>query len=164
MVQGVLECCYNMPMAKGGNFWKIGFILLFIILLGIIGYLAYSYGKGKISPTGTPSVSTTPSPTAFPQVQDETKAIKNAVYAKLGSDENKLQVTISQIEGNYAKGGIKELEAVGGAYFLAAKVEGVWRIVYDGQASPFCSDIASYNFPQDMVPECLDANAKVIRR
>lgn len=153
-----------MPVAKGESFWKIGFILLFIILLGIIGYIAYSYGKGKIFLTGTPSVSTTPSPTATPQVQDETEAIKNAVLAKLGSDETKVQVTVSIIEGNYAKGGIRELEAVGGAYFLAAKKGGVWRVVYDGQASPFCSDIASYNFPQDMIPECLDANAKVIRR
>jgi hypothetical protein len=34
-----------------------------------------------------------------------------------------------------------------GAYFLAAKEEGAWVIVPDGQATPACAEIAPCDFP-----------------
>jgi len=73
-------------------------------------------------------------------------------------------VTISENTGQFAKGGIKEYEAVGGAYWIAAKTNEGWVCVYDGQSQPTCEQIAPYNFPTDMVPECLDENGKVVER
>lgn len=110
----------------------------------------------------TTEVVLTPTPTIDP-VQEE-PLIKQAVYDKTGLDESEALVTINKNTGFVATGGIKEYEAVGGAYWLAAKTSEGWVCVYDGQAQPTCTQIAPYNFPKDMVPECLDTNGKVVKR
>ncbi len=51
-----------------------------------------------------------------------------------------------------------------GGYFLAAREGSTWVIVYDGQATPSCAEITPYNFPVDMVPECLDAENNLVVR
>ena len=147
--------------------WKIAFIsLVGIIVVVGIGLGAYFFGQGKIgisvSPTNSPEATMlgTPSPTV-----DEAAAIKQAVYTKFSSDATKLNVTVSKIDGNYATGGIVDVGSeVGGGYFIAAKWQGNWVIVHDGQAQPTCSQIAPYNFPVSMVAECLDATGKVVKR
>jgi putative hemolysin len=90
--------------------------------------------------------------------------IKQAMLKKINSDETKMLVTVSEIDGNYAKGGVSPIGGAGGAYFIAAKVSGNWVIVYDGQAQPYCSQIAPYNFPKAMVPECWDAKGGLVKR
>jgi hypothetical protein len=142
------------------------FGLIAIIVLALIGGAAYLFGQGKInisvSPTSSPqaTIQGTPAPTV-----DDQAAIKQAVYTKFGSDATKLNVTVSKIEGNYATGGIVDVGSeVGGGYFLAAKWQGNWVIVHDGQAHPTCAQIAPYNFPVSMVAECLDATGKVVKR
>jgi hypothetical protein len=95
---------------------------------------------------------------------DESALIKQAVYKKTGLDAVKAEVTINQNTGTHAKGNIKEFEAVGGAYWLAAKTDAGWICAYDGQSHPSCEQIAPYNFPKDMVPECLDKDNKVVAR
>lgn len=132
----------------------------------IIGVFVYLF-----SPSPTPIQQVTrilsPTPTLIPQATptvDETAAIKQAMLQKLGKDESRVEVTISQKTESHAKGSVREKEAVGGGYFLAAKTTSGWVIVYDGQAQPTCSQIASYNFPKTMVPECLSSSGKVITR
>ena len=95
---------------------------------------------------------------------DETELIKQAVYAKTGLNESQAQVTVNENIGSHAKGGIREYSAVGGAYWIAAKVGNEWIAVYDGQAQPSCELIAPYNFPTTMVPECLDSLGQVVTR
>ena len=144
--------------------------LIFIIVVGLLA-LAFFFGlkyrqiPGKVVPTPTPEVTNIPSPQPTPTpMVDESELIKQAVYKKTGLTENKALVTISKNTGEFATGGIKEYEAVGGAYWLAAKTDEGWVCVYDGQSQPTCEQIALYNFPKDMVPECLDENGKVIKR
>lgn len=95
---------------------------------------------------------------------DETELIKNAVYAKTGLNKTNAEVTVSFNNGSYAKGGVKEFSAIGGAYFLAAKTASGWTAVYDGQAQPPCNEINLYNFPASLVPECLDSSGNVVSR
>jgi len=150
---------------RENKFWKVGFIVLFAVFLVLVAFFAHSYGKNKTGEvqTQTPGLSTQVTPTG--QTVSEEEAIKEAVYKKFNSDETKLRVTISEINGNYAKGGIVESTSeVGGGYFIAAKVSGNWVIVYDGQVNPSCSQIAQYNFPKEMVPECLDSKGAVVTR
>lgn len=96
--------------------------------------------------------------------KSDSDLIKEAMYKKINSDETKTLVTVSKIEGDYAKGGASPIGGARGAYFIAAKVSGNWAIVYDGQAMPYCSQIAPYNFPKTMVPECWDAKGVVVTR
>ncbi|MCK4588413.1 hypothetical protein KAT60_01190 [Candidatus Woesebacteria bacterium] len=158
-------------MEGQGNIWKSAFLTLFIfVLLGAVGVFAYLLGAKKLS---LPGKAVTPTPTTLPQLspspvlsptQDETDLIKAAIYTLTGLDEVKAEVIIDQNTGIHAKGGIREYGAVGGAYWIAAKSDGEWIGVYAGQTHPTCNEIASYDFPTDMVPECLDSSGKVVIR
>lgn len=157
------------------NWWKVGFFtLLILFIVGGSIFAWYFLVKSKAPtppPAGEPVSSPTPTVTIKPTVTltptptiDETSLIKQAVYKKTGLDETKAEVTINKNTGKHATGNIKEYEAVGGAYWLAAKTSSGWVCVYDGQSQPTCEQIAPYNFPKDMVPECLDEEGKVVER
>lgn len=109
----------------------------------------------------------TPILTATPTVDEKSllkTVIKEAIVVKHGSDGNSLNVTVSQIDGNYAKGGASD-EGGGGMWF-AAKVNGVWKLVWDGNGGILCSDLTSYpDFPVSMIPACWnDITQKTIQR
>lgn len=161
-------------MEGQGNPWKAAFLfLVFLVLLGTVAAFAYFLGKGNIilplSPTPSPSPLSgaqlqVPVPSSPSPAPNEMLAIKEAIYKLTGLDETKAEVTITENTGNHAKGGIKEHDAVGGAYWLAAKASSEWIGVYDGQTHPTCTQIEQYNFPVDMVPECLDLSMNVVTR
>ena len=77
--------------------------------------------------------------------------IHAALAAHLGAKLEDLSIVIGQNTGTHARG------AVDNGYFLAAKVDGDWQIVADGQAMPDCAVVSEYNFPPAMVPECQDS-------
>lgn len=155
-------------------------VIAVLVLLTGGGLVAYRLGRSEQnitsiapSPTLTSSVALSPSvsPTVLPlpiltptPTVDETSLIKQAVFAKTGLDGTRAEVTITQNTGQHAKGNIREFEAVGGGYWLAAKADGNWVAVYDGQANPTCAQIAPYDFPTSMVPECLNASGSVVTR
>jgi len=155
-------------------------LIAFLIFIIVISLLALAFFLGmkyrqipdEVVPTPTPEVNNipTPQPTPTPEEMtptptiDESELIKQAVFKKTGLDATKAEVTINKNTGQYATGNIKEFEAVGGAYWLAAKTDAGWVGIYDGQAQPTCEQIDNYNFPKDMVPECLDENGEVVER
>ncbi|MFZ5933144.1 MAG: hypothetical protein ACOYT7_03680 [Patescibacteria group bacterium] len=146
--------------------WKTAFFgLIGVLVLVLVGSAAYFFGQGKIKvsvfpSSPEPSLGETPVPTV-----NEVAAIKQALYLKFKADATKLDVSVNKIEGNYATGNVKDVGSeVGGGYFLAAKVSGNWVIVHDGQASPTCSQLAPYDFPVSIVPECLDESGRVVAR
>jgi hypothetical protein len=171
---------------------KTTFLVIVLILLGIAGgyYLGANYKftlqpQGAVSTTapipsptptieliintGTPSAATvTPTPsTGSGQAADETAALISAVKAGLvaghGPDAATLNVTVSKIAGNFAQGGAAATG--GGGMWLAAKVGGVWKLVWDGNGTISCTSVNQYNFPTSMVPECWDdAIGKLVTR
>ncbi len=159
-------------MEGQSNPWKAAFLVLIaIILIGAVGVFAYFLGKGsfglsKLTPSPSPSpISQLQSPSTPAPVVDETEAIKEAIYELVGSDATEVNVTISENIGTHATGGVVDWGSeVGGGYWIAAKSGGEWIGVYGGQSHPTCSQIDPYNFPTDMVPECLDGLGKVITR
>jgi len=149
------------------GFLKIAFFFVSLLLIALIGLGAYFLGRGDISlnsplPQTSPEVSLTPVPT--PDTESEIEAIEQAVYEKTGLNETQAEVTISELLDEHAKGGVREYEAVGGAYFIAAKKDGEWVCVYDGQANPSCQQIEEYDFPSAMVPECIGTGGELITR
>ncbi len=110
----------------------------------------------------TTTVTLTPTPTI-----DETEvlkvAIKQQIVAKRGGDASGLTISVSKIEGNFAQGGATEQG--GGGMWFAAKVNGSWKLAWDGNGTIGCEDIAPYNFPISMIPECWsNASQKLIKR
>jgi len=72
--------------------------------------------------------------------------------------ESDVENTISQESENHVAG-IVELAPkgpgnVGG--FLAAKVDGQWKLVFDGNGSVSCEVLREYNFPQEMFIYCYE--------
>jgi len=146
---------------------KVFIIILFVLLVGVGGfYVGQNY---KLVPTtkDTPALITQmPTPTQEPQMVttvaptiDETAtliaAMKVAIVAKRGADAASLTYTVSKIEGNYAQGAASS--GAGGGMWFAAKVNGTWNLVWDGNGTILCSDLTNYpNFPTDMIPECYD--------
>lgn len=146
-------------------------VLVMIILLAIIGLGGFYAGqKYKLVPADTsvvtvPTVESTPlvvptgtitlAPTPSPTV-DETAAIlaavKAGIIAERGPKSANLTFTVSKIQGNFAQGGASAQG--GGAMWLAAKVGGTWKLVWDGNGTISCASIDPYNFPVSMVPEC----------
>ena len=73
-----------------------------------------------------------------------------------------ITVTISKREGNYLTGGVKFTASGEGGYVLAAKVNGAWKIVFDGNGSWTCSAVDVVDFPSTLAPECWDENTMTI--
>ncbi len=151
-------------------FAVFGKIVLIIVVLGIVAAGAYYFGvksSQKSSPqpqlynqsSPTPSITTsvenlTPTPSV-----DETSviktAVKNALIAEHGSDASSLNITVSKIQGNYATGDASAQG--GGGLWFAAKVNGQWKLVWDGNGNIQCSSLTAYpNFPTSMIPQCWD--------
>lgn len=96
---------------------------------------------------------------------EDTGLIKQALFAKHNwTDTDNLTVKVSTNDGNYASGTVSGQG--GGGYFYAAKVNGVWKIVADGNGSIMCADLVKYpDYPVSLIPECYDqATAKIIKR
>jgi hypothetical protein len=125
------------------------------------------YGKNAISTeSGVPATSgeLTSTPNTASESDTLITAIKAALIAKHGSGAATLNVTASKIVSDFAQGGVSD-EGGGGMWF-AAKVDGIWKLVWDGNGQINCSDIAPYpTFPKDMIPECWDTvMEKIVKR
>ncbi|MDP2720485.1 MAG: hypothetical protein Q8O75_00890 [bacterium] len=159
-----------------GNFfkkyWWLLLIIIFLLILIIIWLLATNIGKKESVTTpssATQSAEATKSATPSTQKSDETGSddvlLKKAVSEKTGIAIDIIVVEISENTGKYAKGLVNAKgETVGGGYWLAVKTSGKWTIVYDGQATPECSQVDPPGFPASMVPECFDETGNIVTR
>jgi len=114
-----------------------------------------------------PIVTSTPVPTQVPTIDDKAALVamvKASEVARIGADANASTYTVSQIQGNYARG--MASASAGGAIWFAAKVNGMWKLVFIGNGTVQCSQLLNYpNFPNTMIPECWDAvNQKNVTR
>lgn len=154
--------------------------LLYILLLILVAGGAYYFGmKYKIVPaepamvTATPVLSPTegmittspgaPSTPSATATVDETAvliaAVKQGLVVEHGPDANSLNVTVSTIQNGYAKG-MASSQGGGGLWF-AAKVGGVWKLVWDGNGIIDCTTLTPYpNFPTSMIPECFNSSTQ----
>lgn len=73
---------------------------------------------------------------------------------KYGRPVAEVRVTVSKQMDNYAAGGVKfgTDDHGPGGLFLAAKIDNVWQIVYDGNGSIDCARLRQeYGFPEDIL-------------
>ena len=131
--------------------------------------------KGVISqfpgvPTDEPVPTKIPTPSidTGQAVDDEAALIsmvKASEVARVGAaDASAVTYSVSQIQGNYARGMVSA--TAGGAGWFAAKVNGTWKLVFIGNGTVQCSQLADYpDFPNTMIPECWDElNQKNVMR
>ena len=167
-------------------------ILLLLIVACGIGFLIYqNFSKDKveidevinITPEVTKEVSptsaalksitktenniTSPVPTDSESeeeiVESDLELIKKALVEKHGWSIENVNVTVSKNTGTHASGGVTIEGEMGGAMFLATKVDGEWVVVWDGNGSITCSSVEPYDFPTDMVSECWDESTGTLK-
>lgn len=159
------------------------FVAGFVAAIAIvaIAFTAYQYGTSRAAkpavptPTAEQAAHTSVSPTAAvapstaePTSEDITAAISEALIKKNNWDPKiQLEITVKTNDGKYASGGVTEKGAMGGGgMFFATKVQGVWKIVADGNGIAQCSELAPYpDFPTSLIPQCWDvATNKLVTR
>ncbi len=141
-------------------------LLPFLLLILIVGVGGFWFVNNQESSS---SVSDLPETIAevTQQPKSDEQLIEDALVAKHGWDPTDIVVTVTANDGQYAAGGIAPAEGeLGGGGFFAAKIDGVWQIVWDGNGSIFCDDLTDYpDFPVELIPECYDRQtAEVIAR
>lgn len=86
--------------------------------------------------------------------------IRKFLATKYGKKISQVAVTIDKETDDYAKGGVKFMGDYGdfgeGGLFLAAKIDGQWEVVWDGNGMISCKLLNSYDFPEDMKLGCAD--------
>lgn len=108
-----------------------------------------------------------PSVTA-PAAADDTEAIiagvRKGLIAGHGQAAAGMTITVSKVEGEYAKG--MAGEQGGGGIWFAARLNGTWTLVWDGNGTIDCNSVSPFpEFPTDMIPECLaSGSGKLITR
>ena len=87
---------------------------------------------------------------------DVIAAIKDLFIKKYNKKTDEVTITINQQDATHIRGGVKfGASGVGeGGIFLAAKVNGVWQLIFDGNGQIDCALVAPYNFPADMISDC----------
>ena len=151
------------------------FIAIFVTaVLIFLGATVYYKGLPSFpSPSGI-SVSTKETPSTFPASPspsstpaDESVALVADIKAALIAEHSSAgtpDVTVSKIEGDFAKGEVS-FESGGGIWF-GAKVNGIWKLIWDGNGIITCADVAPYPaLPKDLLPQCYDtATESLINR
>lgn len=112
------------------------------------------------------AVTSTPIPTQVTTVDESavlTSAVHDGLIAEHGPDAGSMNITVSKIQGNFAEG--MAGGTGGGGMWFAAKVNGTWKLAWDGNGTISCAQINPYNFPNTLVPECWDdATQKTVTR
>lgn len=81
---------------------------------------------------------------------DELKQLFAEKYPKYAQT---ISVSINKETESHIRGSVKMANAAPGGNFLAAKIDGKWAIVFDGNGEIPCS-LSKYGFPQDMLSDC----------
>lgn len=175
--------------SNGGKFYKVGFFALFSVFLVILGAIGswYYFSQKATSLPSEPSPTTTmtettleaPSPTAIitqeekevviglsPTVTEKSdiQEIKETMAKRHGKRAEETIINISKNTGTHATGGVKFEGEIGGGWFLAAKKDGKWVIVDDGNGTISCEIIEPWDFPSSIVPECVDELGNPVTR
>ncbi|MFA6250788.1 MAG: hypothetical protein WC686_04825 [Candidatus Shapirobacteria bacterium] len=130
--------------------------------IGSAGYSWCEFSQKCVRPWEEPCTAASPAPTV-----DETSiiktAIKKAIVAKHGSSANSLIITVSKIVDDFSSGGAS-VPGEGGGMWFAAKADGQWQLVWDGNGIILCQDLASYpDFPSSLIPECYDSQTEKLK-
>ncbi|HEY4499318.1 MAG TPA: hypothetical protein VJH94_04640 [Candidatus Paceibacterota bacterium] len=74
---------------------------------------------------------------------------------KLALDADTLIATIDAVAGDFAKGQVRFTEESGGGIWFGANTEKGWEIAYSGNGIIPCAIADQYDFPKDMVLQCI---------
>jgi hypothetical protein len=101
---------------------------------------------------------------------DETAVLESVMAKYLAlkhkGEESTYEITVSEIDGNSAKGMVLVTGEDGGGIWFGYKEEGAWRLLSDGNGVTECASFALYpEFSTKILPECYDtATESIVKR
>jgi hypothetical protein len=96
---------------------------------------------------------------------EDSALIRAALFEKNNWKEDvSVKFKLQTNDGKYASGSVGG--GGGGGYVFAAKVNGEWEIVADGNGVILCSGLVKYpDYPRTLIPECYDSTTgKTVKR
>jgi hypothetical protein len=139
-------------------------IVVGIFILALIGYWAYSYFQGHPDSTSNfnfiPWKKTASEEEASLTVEPLTpggsiaEQIRKDLSQKYQIPESEINIEVEEFSPSHARGRVNYPDETESYWWLAFKEKGGWRLIVDGKGSINCSEIVSYAFPQNIVPEC----------
>lgn len=86
--------------------------------------------------------------------------LKQLFVVKYNKSISDIAITIQSQDASHVRGSVQMGDGLGGGgYFFAAKVNGVWQLVLDGNGAISCQLLTSYNFPENMKTDCYNETA-----
>ena len=168
-------------MEKGLSLSQVVLLALLFLVIFIAGAASFWFYQEKLAkksqvaptpqtlppsptsqsqPTSEPTITSPP----FPTTKPDSEGIKAAMAKKHNKSVIDVEISVSKIDSTHAWGSVKFAGEIGGGWFLAYKNPDGWIIVDDGNGTISCETIAPYNFPPDMVSECVDKNGNLIKK
>ena len=93
------------------------------------------------------------------------ESITEAFAEKYDRPVDSIVVGVDIDTGQFAKGSIRFTDEQGGGLWFAAKTENGWELAFDGNGIIPCGSANKYDFPSDIIPQCLDEKTNnLIRR
>lgn len=89
--------------------------------------------------------------------QSEIILLKQMFIDKYQRSAEDIEITVSQYEDNFVKGGVRFSlagEFNTGGIFLAYKKDSIWQLAFDGNGLYNCAEMLQYDFPEYFIPEC----------
>jgi len=137
-------------------------VLPLLVALGVIIFVAINRRTETLTLLPSPTPKPTQNPTVETEKTDKSDAdlIKDALVEKNNWNPSEIKVTVSKNDGIYAAGGVGAVTPQGGGgLWFAAKVNGNWQIVWDGNGIVMCENLTNYpDFPTELIPQCYDSS------
>ena len=125
-------------------------IVFVIILLFGIFLFGQSYTKDENTHRPQPTVTMLVEKTILQSVSD-------AFSKKYNTSSDAFIITVDKQVGDFAKGSVRSKNEMSGGLWFAAKRNGVWQLVFDGNGIIQCSSLKEYpDFPTTLIPQCFD--------
>lgn len=109
------------------------------------GIFACQLSQPAVEPTKQP-------PTEIP---DDSALIEAALIAETGIPEQDFSFGIDVNTGSFARGVFGDALTEARSLYIAKKTSAGWVIAYTGDLIPLCDDLAAFDFPLEVMPECL---------
>ena len=142
-------------------FFLTGLLVAFLFKEDVLDFVRpanqVSSPTSSLSPTPIGTATETVSPTATITAKTDEEQIMDLFVAKYNWQTDEVELMISENDGQYASGGVKQVGAISGGMWFAAKLGEDWHLVWDGNGTVMCSDLVNYpDYPTTMIPECYE--------
>lgn len=89
----------------------------------------------------------------IPPTSASGESIRKLFVQKYPKYADSVSVTVEKETEDHARGSVNFVSGAPGGIFLAARIDGAWQIVFDGNGEISC-DLSKYGFPSDMLSDC----------